>query len=219
MGAFRGHVGVAADLTETREAERRQQLLINELNHRVKNTLAIVQALVRCTLKENDVPPFAANAVADRLIALAGAHDVLSRELWENAELNDLIASAIGPYGERISATGPAVRVSPKTAIALAMGLGELATNAAKHGALSTTEGRVELRWSLRDAVIDMEWREHGGPPVESPQITGFGSFLLGQALAVELGRPAELVYAPDGLICRLWAPVASASARSGDVH
>ena len=219
MGAFRGHVGVAADLTETREAERRQQLLINELNHRVKNTLAIVQALVRCTLKENDVPPFAANAVADRLIALAAAHDVLSRELWENAELNDLIASTIGPYGERISATGPSVRVSPKTAIALAMGLGELATNAAKHGALSTTEGRVELRWSLRDAVIEMEWREHGGPPVESPQITGFGSFLLGQALAVELGRPAELVYAPDGLICRLWAPVASASARSGDVH
>jgi PAS domain S-box-containing protein len=219
VGAFRGHVGVAADLTVTREAERRQQLLINELNHRVKNTLAIVQSLVRCTLKENEVPVIAANAVADRLIALAAAHDVLSRELWENAELSDVIAEAMRPYGGRVAAAGPNVRVAPKTVIALAMGLGELATNAAKHGALSTIDGRVELRWSTRDGLIDLEWREQGGPPVASPQITGFGSFLLGQALVVELGRPAEITYAPDGLICRLWAPAAGANDRSGDLH
>jgi two-component sensor histidine kinase len=178
-----------------------------------------VQSLVRCTLKENAVPVTAANVVADRLIALAAAHDVLSRELWENAELKEVIAEAMRPYGKRVSAAGPHVRVAPKTVIALAMGLGELATNAAKHGALSTMDGHVELRWSLRDDSITLVWRELGGPPVASPQITGFGSFLLGQALVVELGRPAEITYAPDGLICRLWAPAASASKLARGVH
>jgi len=208
LGRFCGHVGIAADITERRQSEHLQQLLVDELNHRVKNTLATVQALVRHTLRDHAVPDEVERAVTDRLLALAAAHDVLSRERWKDAELTDIVSEVTRPYAaRRISFNGPKVRVSPKIAIALAMGLNELATNAAKHGAFSTLGGRVDLTWTLQADVVELQWRETGGPFAASPEPPGFGSHLLGRVLAGELGRPAEITYSDKGVICRLWAP------------
>jgi PAS domain S-box-containing protein len=212
-GRFRGHVGIAADITDLREAEDRQKLLINELNHRVKNTLAIVQSVVRQTLRDHETPGDVERAVTDRLMALSAAHDVISREHWKDAELSDIVREVTQPYAHasRITIDGPKVRISPKTAIALAMGVNELASNAAKYGAFSNPDGRVDLRWTLSGDAIELWWRECGGPPVTAPISSGFGSRLLGRILAGEIGHPAEMTHAPEGLICRLRAPAAKA--------
>jgi PAS domain S-box-containing protein len=220
-GKFCGHVGIMSDVTEAREAERRQQLLINELNHRVKNTLSTVQSLVRLTLRDFKLPDEVEQAVTERLMALSGAHDVLSREKWQDAELTDLVDEVTRPYAEtgRISVSGPHVRISPRTAIALGMALHELTTNAVKHGALSNDEGRVGLSWTRKDGAIDLQWRERGGPRVGPPRLSGFGSRLLSRGLAGELGRSAELTYAPEGLSCQISAPAESAPADGAQAH
>ena len=209
-GAFRGHIGVANDVTEAREFEERQQLLINELNHRVKNTLAMVQALVRQTLRDDRAPLTVERDVTERLIALAAAHDVLSRVHWKDAELSDVVGGVMQPYehGGRVRVRGPPALIAPKAVIPLSMALHELATNAAKYGALSAPEGRVELTWRRAETTVELEWRERGGPPVAAPTLSGFGSQLLGRVLAGQLGRPAELTYAPEGLTCRIEAPI-----------
>jgi two-component sensor histidine kinase len=154
-------------------------------------------------------------AVTERLMALSGAHDVLSREKWQDAELTDLVDEVTRPYADsgRISVSGPHVRISPRTAIALGMALHELTTNAIKHGALSNADGRVGLSWTRRDGAIDLEWRERGGPRVGRPRLSGFGTRLLGRGLAGELGRSAELTYAPEGLSCQISAPAEPALA------
>lgn len=208
-GTFRGHVGVAHDVTEVRAAEQRTRTLINELNHRVKNALATVQSLVTQTLRDHGVPREVEDAVSDRLIGLATGHDLLTRENWQGAELTDVSKETTKAYnhGGRIAVAGPKVRISPKTAIALSMALNELATNAAKHGALSHPDGRVQLNWKRADDTVVLEWRESGGPAVAPPPRTGFGARLFGRVLAGELGEPAELTYAPEGLICRIRAP------------
>jgi PAS domain S-box-containing protein len=214
-GKFAGHVGIMSDVTEAREGERRQKLLIDELNHRVKNTLATVQSLVRLTMRDYDVPDEMERAINERLMALSEAHDVLSREKWEDAKLTDLIREVTGPFSGsgRITTVGPGVLIAPRTAIALGMGLHELASNSAKHGALSSPEGHVALSWTRKGGDIELEWRERGGPRVEPPRISGFGSRLLGRGLAVELGRSAEMTYAPEGLTCRIHAPVLASRA------
>ena len=196
-------------MTETREHQRRQRLLINELNHRVKNALATVQSLVRLTLHDFDVRGEVEHAITERLIALAATHDVLTREHWSGAELSEVIVEVTRPYDAagRITMRGPETRLAPKTAIAISLAVQELATNAAKHGALSTAGGRVALAWRCTDAAVEIEWRESGGPPVTPPKAHGFGSLLLGRLLAGQLGQPAELIYAPEGLICRIRAP------------
>jgi PAS domain S-box-containing protein len=208
-GKFAGHIGIMSDVTEAREAERRQKLLIDELNHRVKNTLATVQSLVRLTLLDYKVPDEAERTVTERLLALSEAHNVLSREHWEDAELTDLVGEVTRPYASsgRIAIGGPDARVSPRTAIALGMGLHELVNNSARHGALSNPAGRVGLSWTRNGTAIQLEWRERGGPPVEPPRLSGFGARLLGRGLAVELGHPAEMTFAPEGLTCRICAP------------
>lgn len=210
-GAFRGHVGNATDVTEVRVAERRQRLLIHELNHRLKNTLAVVQALVRQSLRERHVDKDVEDLITERLIALAAAHDVLNRENWEGAELAAIAQAAAAPYhgGGRISVAGPPARLEPQTAITLAMALHELATNAAKYGSLSKPDGRVQLTWTVDGQSAVLEWRETGGPVVRPPAETGYGSRLLGRVLAGEFGKPAEVIYAPEGLVCRIAAPLA----------
>lgn len=218
-GEFRGHVGIAHDVTEIRAAEKRTRTLINELNHRVKNALATVQSLVSQTLREHDVAREVEEAVNDRLIGLATAHDLLTRENWQGAELTDVSKETTKAYnhGGRIALAGPKVRISPKTAIALSMALNELATNAAKHGALSQPEGRVQLNWERGGDSVVLEWRESGGPPVTAPPRVGFGSRLFGRVLAGELGQPAELTYAPEGLVCRIRAPAEGPPLRPAD--
>jgi PAS domain S-box-containing protein len=209
QGAFRGHVGVAVDVTATREHERQQRLLIDELNHRVKNTLATVQSVVHHTIRDHGAPTELERAITERLMALSAAHDLLSREHWEGAELVEIIAEVTRPYDHagRISMAGPMALLSPKTAVALSMGLHELSTNAAKYGALSTPEGHVDVNWSKSNGTIALEWRESGGPRVASAEPSGFGSLLLGRVLPAELGHAVELAHPPEGVICRFQAP------------
>ena len=210
-GAFLGHVGMASDVTEARAAERQQKLLIDELNHRVKNTLATVQSLVSQTLRGAGVPHEVEDLVAGRLLALSAAHNVLNRELWSGAVLADIIGAVVRPYAdaERLTVSGPAVSLEPNAALSLAMALHELAVNAVKHGALSTSSGQVRLEWTHVDNSIALEWRESGGARVAPPERSGFGTRLLGRSLK------AELVFAPEGLTCRLRLPAQSYEARS----
>jgi PAS domain S-box-containing protein len=209
MGGFRGHVGIAVDVTAIREHERQQRLLIDELNHRVKNTLATVQSVVHHTIRDYGASKELERAIAERLVALSAAHDLLSREQWEGAELGEIVAEVTRPYDHagRISMAGPRARLSPRTAIALSMGLHELSTNAAKYGALASPDGHIDVSWTKRDGTVAVEWRERGGPRVDAVEPTGFGSLLLGRVLPAELGHAVELTHPPAGVICRFEAP------------
>jgi len=156
----------------------------------------------------------ARNRFTDRLLALSAAHNVLTRENWEGAELSELVANAARPYHDaarhRITIEGPTLRVAPNVALAVSMALHELATNAVKYGALSTSDGRVSITWAEGDPA-QLVWCETGGPPVSAPGRGGFGSRLLRQGMATELGAPAEVDYRPEGVLCRLRVPVAEA--------
>ena len=205
-----------AEIDERERAQQRQLLLIHELNHRVKNILAMVQAIASQTLSSAPSPEAARDALEQRLIALASAHDVLTRESWDGAELSDIVAGAVAPHegepGLRFRTGGPRVRLAPKTAVTLAMALHELATNAVKYGALSARDGWVTLDWTATPAKggleLNLNWAEHGGPPVSPPERRGFGVRLITRSLAAEQGK-VELVYALEGVRCRmgLFAP------------
>jgi PAS domain S-box-containing protein len=199
-----------AEIEERERAQQRQLLLIHELNHRVKNILAMVQAMAQQTLSAAETPEAAHKALDQRLLALAQAHDVLTLEGWEGAELTDIIAGAVAPHedspGSRFRTLGPRVRLEPKAAVALAMVLHELATNAVKYGALSRDAGWVGLTWSMSPAPaggldLRLAWTEHGGPKVKPPKRKGFGARMIARSLASEQGA-AELHFEPEGLRC-----------------
>jgi two-component sensor histidine kinase/PAS domain-containing protein len=203
-------LSVQTDITERKRDEARQRLLINELNHRVKNTLATIQSIAGQTLRNADTLPLALKAFEDRLLALSRAHDILTRRTWEGAGLSEIVGSAAQTYGpSRFDVDGPARNLPPQMALSLAMALHELGTNAVKYGALSTPEGRVEIRWSLADGELRLVWRERDGPPVTPPTRQGFGSRLIERGLARELNGQVRLDFAPDGLICEISAPLA----------
>jgi two-component sensor histidine kinase/PAS domain-containing protein len=202
------------DVTEERRAAEHRQFLVNELNHRVKNTLATVQSMAHQTLRGvGDLREEKALLTA-RLVALSNAHNVLTREDWTGADLAEVVADSIRPHDDpqepRVTAGGPALRLDARAALALSMALHELATNAVKYGALSNDAGRVAIHWRRAgQGAATIEWRESGGPRIEAPPPRqGFGSRLLKAGLAVEMGAAAELHYAPDGLVCRIVAPV-----------
>ena len=206
-------LSAALDIDERKRAEERRILLIHELNHRVKNTLAAVQSIARQTLRSDRDPAEMTEVFTARLVSLSAAHDVLTRENWEGAGLREIVQVAMTPFEEdRIVASGPDVRLGPRAALALGMALHELATNATKYGALSGEAGGVDLTWRARRdgkaAVLALEWRERGGPPVKSPKRRGFGSRLLTQGVRHDLNGAAELDFAPDGVVCRITAPL-----------
>ncbi|HEY0647359.1 PAS domain-containing sensor histidine kinase [Phenylobacterium sp.] len=196
-----------------RQAGERQRLLINELNHRVKNTLATIQSLVHQTLRDGIVTRDARERLTERLLALSAAHNVLTRENWQSADLGEIAREALRPYddppGARIDLSGPTARLPPNVALALSMALHELATNAVKYGALSAAEGRVRVGWTMAEGgkALVLDWEEAGGPCVAPPTATGFGTRLLA-GLTGELRAPADLVYAPKGVTCRLQVPI-----------
>lgn len=202
------------DITERKTADARQRLLANELNHRVKNSLATVQAIAAQSLRGPQVSAEARERFMARLVALARANDMLVAETWTGASLGSVAAQMANPHGddERFTIAGPEVRLAPQTATALALGLHELATNAAKFGALSTAEGRVSLTWSLDGEGaarrLRLTWRETGGPPVGTPGHPGFGSRLIERGLASELKANVQLIYAPSGVVFNLIAPL-----------
>jgi PAS domain S-box-containing protein len=209
-------VVVFSDITERAVAERHQSLLIHELNHRVKNTLATVQSIAAQsfrTIGEEARPNL--KTFEERLFALARAHDVLTRESWDRAELREIITEILGPYlrqaGTRFEITGPRLRLPPKMALALAMALHELATNASKYGALSTPSGRVLIHWTVAEnapPLLILTWEEQGGPPVVQPRRKGFGTRLIERSLAMELGGEVRLSYEASGLVCEVRAPL-----------
>ncbi len=213
-GAIIGAVSVSLDITERKRSEEHRQLLINELNHRVKNTLATVQSIALQTLRGASSIADAQAALTDRLIALAKAHDVLTRESWEGAELHDIVFGAIAPHGgrDRFVIDGPPVRLAPSISLTLALALHELATNAAKYGALSIQGGSVTISWEIRhDGVepkVRLRWMERGGPPVQAPTRKGFGSRLLERSFSAELDGAAAVDYAPEGVVWNMEAPI-----------
>jgi two-component sensor histidine kinase len=201
---------------ELRAALRDKELLINELNHRVKNTLATVQSIASQTLRNAPSPEQAVSALENRLQALSHAHDVLTRENWESANLSEIVAQAVEPYrsrGEhRIHVRGSPARLPPRMALALAMALQELATNAVKHGALSNPTGEVKVHWELTTKAgeydLHMRWEESGGPSVvaDSPK-RGFGTRLIERTVKEELGGDLLLAFTPNGFLCELRVP------------
>lgn len=213
-GVFQGYVGMSFDVTDLRRAEARQNTLIQELNHRVKNTLATVQSIVHQILRRDSVHAETRRRITERLIALSSAHDVLTRQNWRHAGLTEVIREAIQPYTDpqapRIELSGPSVTLSSSVAVALAMAFHELGSNAVRHGALSAPSGQVRITWRIAETgTLELEWRERGGPILHGPPSqTGFGSRLL-QSLVSELGKPAEVEFTKTGLVCRLTAPIA----------
>ena len=210
-------VALRESLKRNEEAKRHQDLLINELNHRVKNTLAIIQSIAAQTLRGDDVPSRVRDAFTARLVALAEAHDVLTRENWESAELEDVLTITLGMQRQggkmdRITVKGPRLRLMPRPAVALAMASHELATNATMYGALSNDTGRIEVRWDIQGAANDqrlrLTWTETGGPPVTPPSGNGFGSRLIERGLAAELQGTARLDYRPEGVVATIEAPL-----------
>ena len=199
--------GASRDLTERKEAEELQNLLINELNHRVKNTLATIQSVASQTLRLAPDLHAARHSIEARIGSLARAHDLLTDHNWSGANMAGVVSRALEPFGKaRFDLSGQDLQVSPKHALALSMALHELATNAAKYGALKVPDGRVAVEWSETVDQLRLRWREHGGPPVAPPTRRGFGSRLLEEGLMRELGGRTRLEHHPDGVRCEIVA-------------
>jgi len=218
-GEFLYAVRVVEDVTARREADRRQKLLIDELNHRVKNTLATVQSLAWQAARPGVPPQVAQQRFQERLLALSRTHNLLNETHWEGASLRTILETELQPYATapaRIRLHGPAVQLSPKSAVVLGMAFHELATNAVKHGALSLASGQVQLDWKVDqagdEAILTVEWCELGGPPLDVQPNAGFGSRLLRQTIIQELAGELDVRFEREGVCCRISVPIGSAS-------
>ena len=216
-GEIQGAVCNVVDITERKNAEVRQDLLNHELAHRVKNTLAVVQAIVGQSLRDAASPREALSSVNARLLALSRAHTVLMTTRWGNAQIMDVIESALAgqrPGSGRISTTGPRMDVGPKAALAITMALHELCTNATKYGALSNQQGGILLEWTVIGGAVDplfrLSWTEFGGPPVKPPTRRGFGSRVISDSFGADFGGRADLRFEPEGVRWMLEAPLDS---------
>ena len=206
-----GALVVVADIHGEKRDKARRTLLINELNHRVKNTLASVQSIASQTFRTSAVTKDNLEAFEERLLALSNAHNLLTNELWEGADLKQLVAIVLEPHdpgGGRLVTNGPSIRLKPAAALAFAMALHELATNAVKYGAFSLPGGNVELTWNLTPVPngrrLRVKWMERGGPPVVTPERKGFGTRLIERSLAFELGSETTVQYDPLGVVCEI---------------
>jgi PAS domain S-box-containing protein len=207
------------DLTKHKHDQAHCKMLIDELNHRVKNTLSTVQSIVIQALRTPASPEVVRESVETRLLALSRSHDLLSSEHWEGAGLHDLVDNALEPFrvvegrAERFVVTGENVLLPPKTTLALAIALHELATNAVKYGAFSNEAGTILIGWKVERGPegkrLNLRWEEHDGPPVVPPTRKGFGSWVIERGLAHELEGDVELSYSADGVVCAINVPLA----------
>ena len=216
-GTVVGASGIGRDITERRDTERQRQLLIEELNHRVMNSLATVQSLANQTLRSSPSPEHFIAAFSGRLAALARAHTLLANAHWAGAALHELIAEQLRPYRTpepaNVSIGGEDVWLAPSTALTLGLALHELATNAARHGALKSPSGRIEVRSQLQAATdgrrrAALLWSEHDGPSIETPGPRGFGVTLIERGLAYQLDGTAALEFRREGLHCTIQFPL-----------
>jgi PAS domain S-box-containing protein len=196
--------GVTIDVTDRKEAEERQVLLAREVDHRARNALAIIQSIIRLT-RAKSVDDYVAT-VEGRIKALALAHTLLSDSRWHGADLGTLVAEEFAPYrtGNKVELKGPNVSLSPATAQGIALALHELATNAAKHGALSSLKGKVSLTWQLQSDILTLHWVENGGPPIKTPSARSFGLKVIKASIEQQLGGQATFDWNPKGLRCDL---------------
>jgi len=206
------------DITAAREKQAHCEMLIDELNHRVKNTLSTVQSITRQALRGATDPATIRESIQSRILALSRSHDLLSHQNWEGASVREVVNAALEPFknasgsAERFQLDGPEVRLPPKATLALGIAFHELATNAVKYGAFSNENaGRVAVDWSLDGAPagdrLRIRWQESGGPPVAPPDHRGFGSQVLERGLAHELSGTVKLDYRREGVACLIDLP------------
>jgi PAS domain S-box-containing protein len=213
-GKLVGAINMLVDISERKRAENAQKVLIDELNHRVKNTLAIVQSLASQTAHyASDLDEFLPTFTG-RLLALARAHDLIAKRYWQDVPLEKLVHDILAPVaGDRLIMKGPSVNLNARTALSLTIVLNELLTNAAKYGSLSRPAGRVSLHWQIihgkrQQLRLVSEWREAGGPLVAPPKRRGFGSRLMERCVEGDLAGDFDLVYEPEGTRCRIEFPL-----------
>jgi two-component sensor histidine kinase len=208
------------DLTRHKDEEAQSKILIGELNHRVKNTLAIVQSIIWEALRTDADPKAIREAIQTRLSALSRSHDLLTRGNWQSAGLGDVIHGALEPFGiadgraDRLVISGDNIQFPPKAALALGITFNELATNAVKYGAFSNDKGSIHIAWTVKQTPegpqLVLLWQEKDGPPVSSPFQIGFGSKVIERGLAYELKGTAHLDYRKDGVVCKMFIPMAA---------
>jgi len=209
------------DLTRHKQEQAQSRMLIDELNHRVKNTLATVQSIVWQAMRTSSDPKLVREAIESRLFALSRSHDLLTLQNWQSAGLFDLVHQAVLPFSaaeelaERIVLSGPDVSLPPKPALALGIAFNELATNAVKYGALSDAAGRLHVSWQILNEPagrrLEITWQESMGPKVEAPARKGFGSNVLQRGLTLELEAVVHLDYLPGGVRCVIDIPLGQA--------
>ena len=209
------YLEVVARRIERKRHEEHQEMLLNELNHRVKNTLAMVQSFAVQSLRDAGSAAQGRKALEGRLVSLARAHDVLTREAWELADVSDVVASALSPYfaeipNHRLHTSGPKLLLKPKAALAFAMVLHELATNAVKYGALSNESGKIGIDWQVTSTPqqVVFRWTERGGPRVKPPERRGFGSRLIEQGIKHDMAGHVRLDFQSAGLTCEIQVPL-----------
>jgi PAS domain S-box-containing protein len=205
------------DLTKHKRAQSHSEMLINELNHRVKNTLATVQSIVWQALRKSTDARVIGESIQTRLSALSRSHDLLTRENWASAGLRDIVIDALEPFGvsgalaERLVITGKNIRLSPRVTLALAIAFNELATNAVKYGAFSNEAGSIEISWTVVPSSsgdrLTLNWIEKAGPAVSAPVRKGFGLQVIERGLAQELEGSVNLDFLVTGLVFKLDFP------------
>ena len=202
--------GVTVDITERKQTEERQLLLAREVDHRARNALAVVQAIVRLTRAGTQETYI--SAVEGRIHALAQAHTLLSETRWQGAHIERLIGEEMAPYrganNSRVKLSGPAVFLPPEKAQNLALALHELATNSAKYGALSVAKGVVEVNWKVQSGMVNLHWEESGGPAVSQPSSQGFGTKIMNASIKHQLGGNVAWDWRTSGLHCTLQIPI-----------
>ena len=208
-------LSVSRDITVIKEAEQRQRLLALELKHRMKNTVAMIQAIANQTIRGGPEVDAIRQAFTARLNTMASAQDILTQTVWARASLQYLVEESVKGHSDlsRFRIEGSKLELSSKTALAMALALHELATNATKYGALSQDSGRIDVTWSVTDGEFRFEWRESGGPRVQPPTRRGFGSRMIERALAGYFSGTAGVDYEPAGVVFSLRGPIEALTA------